>query len=160
MSSIVFLNIKKGKEIFVWCLWLHVSCSKNPFKQKNKSAQTKRNKCYCSSLYSFFICLYQGSAWDGMGRKKSSHGMNFLEPSHGMGLFSKIFIPWWDGTIFNNFRPMMGWDGMGWDGMGPSHGTSHLSNISLKKYNFLAHLLIRLTLSVIKLFHSNFIILL
>ncbi len=39
----------------------------------------------------------QGSAWDGMGRKKSSHGIKFSEVSHGMGLLLK------------NFRPM-GWD--------------------------------------------------
>jgi hypothetical protein len=59
----------------------------------------------------------QGSAWDGMGRKKSSHGIDILQTipwdgmidflkeshpmgyyekkfsSHGMGRFSKISVP-------------------------------------------------------------------
>ena len=57
----------------------------------------------------------------------------------GWDIFQKFFIPW-DGMIFKIFHPI------------PSHGTSHSSNIVLKKYNFLRHLPVRRTLSVIKLF--------
>jgi len=73
--------------------------------------------------------MYQGSAWDGMGRKKSSHGIKFSEVSHGMGLLLKNFRPMgWDD--FKNFssHPIpwdvfqkfpVPWDA--WDGIVLSH---------------------------------------
>src|SRR5579871_897584 len=106
-----------------------------------------------------------------MGRSFSSHGMNFLQLSHGMGLSSKICVPWdgienfkdspipWDKhQIFFSSRGM-GWDRMvqmGWDGTVPWDVT--LVKYLLKKYSFLIHLLVELTLSVIKLFHVYFLI--
>ncbi len=48
-------------------------------------------------MKSVFLHGYQGSAWDGMGRKKSSHGIFFFRASHG---------------IRQMFFKIMGWDGV------------------------------------------------
>ncbi len=49
------------------------------------------------------VYIHQGSACDGMGRKKSSHGINIFWLFHPMGRLSEIFRP------------------MGWDRIVPSH---------------------------------------
>jgi hypothetical protein len=57
---------------------------------KTLAAIVKNRISYPTMILEVTKGSYQGSAWDGMGRKKSSHGIDILQT-----------IPW-DGTLFKN----------------------------------------------------------
>jgi hypothetical protein len=114
----------------------------------------------------YFVCmfesnlLHQGSAWDGTGRKKWSHGTDEKNSSHGTGPLFKIFRPMGRDHSLKYFRPM------GRDDFKKFFVPSHPipCNCILIKYRlkkFFAHILLRLKSSNILLFYlvfHNFII--
>ena len=65
----------------------------------------------------------QGSSWDGMERKKGSHGMDDYGLSRGMGCLLKFSVPHGMGLSSKKFYPM-GWDTFKNFGV-PSHPMGH-----------------------------------